>query len=463
MNNQLKINHSAGAYPKSFDVFSVPVTDVATAKKDYLIVSSKNPLDDMRLFFPIDGIRNQLIAIHELKLYIKGKLVMEDGSPIIALPSGDWAPTALTGDSNKAAETARAAKHEKMMKADVFLVNHLYSSLFKDATMFIQNSKMHLNDYAYRGIIDVYTKNSFNGNKPVMSEFYVPPSKKAKKGESIITTHSNPSDDGFLFYNYTKESNEIEMCGDLLFPLCQQKKLMISHVGIQIELLKHYPEFYLRHPHDKYRYKFVVTDCRLEVPLITLPPDVEIAQAEVLKTNPALYVYNNKTVTTHSVATGSYHFNDNNTWNGDVPTKLTILMLPSENYNGTLKTDPFAFEHNFVNYASVTVDDSSVGGNAKQLQILSDERKSKIIDAYCSIVENFPEMELTRKRWIENFPALYFNINSSHTEDSLPLIRKGLTKVSLKFDQPLAHDTIVLMLAEFPAVLEIDGTRNVSL
>ena len=40
-----------------------------------------------------------------------------------------------------------------------------------------------------------------------------------------------------------------------------------------------------------------------------------------------------------------------NTWNGDVPSKLTILMVPSENYHGTYITDPFAFKHNYVKSA----------------------------------------------------------------------------------------------------------------
>lgn len=463
MSNQYKLSYSTGAYPKNLALFSVPVTDVSTYMKQVVDFSSKNPLEDKRLLFHLEGIRNQLIVLNEIKLEIRGKIVNENGGILPPVPSGTWSTTKLTGDSNKTAEEARQALQKKFIAADVFPVNNFFYSLFKDGTMTIQNTKIFLNDIGYRGIIETSMKNSFDKNDRIMTQFYIPTDSKSEENESIIPTHPNTSHNGYVFHTYTDKSNEIEMFGKLLFPICEQEKLLLSHVDVQIEMMMNYPDFYLRHPHDQHKYKFMITDCKLSVPLITLPPDVEIAQAEVLTSNPALYSFNDKKLTVHSVPSGSYQFEHINTWSGDVPSRLTVLMLPSKNYNGTLSTDPFAFVHNNVNFAEVSVDNQPVGGRSMKLRITGDEKTSLINDAYCSVINNYPNMNLTREQWLDLFPVYYFNINSNYTDEVLPLIRKGLTKVLFKFATPLTEDTTVLMQAEFPGLLEIDGVRNVSI
>ena len=460
MSDQFKLGHSSGAYPKQLALFTAPVTDVATYRTDYVEYSSKNPLEDRRLLFHLEGIRNQMIKLNGIKLYFKGKIQYENGTDVPDIPSGTWSTEELT---DVAEEVKRKELQEKLKAIDVFPVNNLYHSLFKDGTMSIQNVKMFSNDIAYRGLIDTAVNHSFNAKDKIMSQFYIPPEGKATADESSLVSHPNVSKLGFAFASYTKKSNEIELCGDLLFPLCQQDKLLLSHVDVKIELIQHYPEFYLRHPHGDKKFKFVITGCKLIVPLITLPPDVEIGLEEVLKTNPAVYAYNDKRLTVHSVASGSRQFDHINTWNGDVPSKLSILMLPSANYNGSLETDPYCFEHNKITDAYISVDNLPVGGKGMSLTITDDQHTSQIIDAYCAAVDNFPNMGLTRSNWVDNFPILHFNINSNYTEEVLPLIKKGVTKVYLKFSTDLPQDTVILMLAEFPALLEIDGARNVTL
>ena len=241
------------------------------------------------------------------------------------------------------------------------------------------------------------------------------------------------------------------------------KKLLLPFVDINIELVRHDPEFFLRHSGDNSKYKMVFTECKLQVPLITFPPDIEIAQAEVLQKNPALYSYIDKRVTVHSLPYGSHKFEHNNTWNGDVPSKLTVLMVPSKNYSGTYDTDPFAFEHNKCNQANFMVDNVPVGGLGMELSLTDKQETSKLMPVYCALRNSYPDIQLSRGDWFKNFPAFHFNINTSDTDDVLPLMKKGLTKLLLKFEPKLDHDTTFLLFAEFPGLLEIDAARNISL
>lgn len=464
MGHLYKISQSNAAFPKNIAFFGIPATDVATAKSEIVEFTNKNPPDDRRILFLLEGIRNQLINLKDTKIYIRGQIVYEDGTKVPSLPSTDWSPDAITsGDDKVEKEKERVEAMNKLKASDVFPVNNLLYSLFKDGTFTLQNTKMYQNDIAYKSIFDAFTNNKFTPDTEIMTQFFSPPERKSKPGESIIATHSKTSLDGLLFFSYTEGSNEIEMCGNLPFDICQQEKLLLTHVDVKIELLKHDPDFFLRHPHNLKKYKFVTTDVRLMVPLVTLPPEIEIGQAEVLKNNPALYSFIDKKITAHSVSSGGFFFEHVNTWNGNVPTKLTILMIPSENYNGSLNTDPFGFQHNYVNDITISVDNIPVGGKGMKLMITNDEKTSQIMDAYCSIVDNFPKMEISREDWLEKFPAFHFNINTSNNKEVLPLVRKGMTKVLINFDQPLTTNTIILMLAEFPGLLEIDGRRNITL
>ena len=64
---------------------------------------------------------------------------------------------------------------------------------------------------------------------------------------------------------------------------------------------------------------------------------------------------------------------------------------------------------------------------------------------------------------MNTFPAFHININSSNEKDILPLVSKGLTKLRLGFKADVSVDTVLLMFAEFPGLMEIDGARNVSI
>lgn len=468
MNNQYKLSKSKLAFNKTFAVFGIPPTNAVIGNKEVVAYSSRYHLDDKRMLFLIEGIRNQQILLHELMLYITGRIVYEDGSFVPLSPSFNnktWSETVLEDETE---EAARQANQTKFKATDVFPVNNLFYSMIKEGTMTLQDAKFYMNDLAYHGYLETITNNKLDRDMMLMNQFYVPPTKKTEENQSMIGTHGKLFTDGNFFAGYTGDSNEIEMCGKLPFGICKQEKSLLSHVEVKIELTKHEPDFFLRHPHNNKKFKFVMTDCKLLVPLVTLAPDFEISQAEILQQNSALYYYNDKKLSVHSVAQGSHFFEHINTWQGDVPSRLTILMVNTSNYNGSYSNDPFCFKHNNLNYASFSVDNLLVGGRPMTLNInkSTNERerivKSHILDAYYSTTENYPKMQMTRKEWLNIFPSIVFNINRDLNNDEvIPMMRRGLTSVFLKFDDPLPQQTVVIMYAEFPKVVEIDAKRNI--
>ena len=469
MNNQYKISSSIGGYPPNLALFKPPLSDMLGNNIEKVVFSTKNTLEDSRIIFEITGNRNQLIDIRGISMHIKGLIKTEAGQNLPEMPPGPWSPNAVpipegTAPADKTIlekqESDRVNNQNNRKIADVVPVNNFFYSMYRDATLSIQGVKYFTNDIAYRGMFDTAVNNPYKNTSPKYTQMYFPPAYKIKYGESIVLGHPKLAADSYDLYEFTKKSNEIEMCGPLPFDICEQERLLLSHLDIKIELIKHYSDFIFKHPHGG-RYKFVLTDCKLIVPFVTLPPDAEIAQAEMLTKNPALYPYTNKKITVHSIPANSTFMDQVNTWSGDVPSKLTILMLPSENYNGSYKSDPFAFQHNKVSRAEFKVDNKLIGKSINT-KITDDDKTSHINDAYCALVESYPLMELSRNKWLNNFPAFHFNINSSQNKDVLPLITKGLTNVYMKFETPIESDSVAIFFAEFPALMEIDGLRIVS-
>ena len=125
MNNQFKINYSRDAYPTNMNFFTVAPTNVATQKRDIVEYSSRNPLNDNRLFFIINGVRNQAIDLNGIRLMITCKLVNADDIRI-SIVTGSWDTTEKTDTTE---EAARKKVQETLIKTDVFPINNLGHSM----------------------------------------------------------------------------------------------------------------------------------------------------------------------------------------------------------------------------------------------------------------------------------------------------------------------------------------------
>ena len=148
MNNQYKLISSIAGYPANMALFKPPVSDMLGNNIETVIFSTKNPLDDSRFIFEITGNRNQLIYAKGMTLHMKAKIVqIENNDPVPEMPAGLWNPVVIAAketDTNAVKElaatneAARQLSQQAFINSDVFPVNNIYHSMFKDATISIQ-------------------------------------------------------------------------------------------------------------------------------------------------------------------------------------------------------------------------------------------------------------------------------------------------------------------------------------
>ena len=54
-----------------------------------------------------------------------------------------------------------------------------------------------------------------------------------------------------------------------------------------------------------------------------------------------------------------------------------------------------------------------------------------------------------------------FDLDNHHDTDSFPLIKRGNTRLEVRFASPLVESITLIAYASFPTVMRIDEMRNV--
>jgi hypothetical protein len=198
---------------------------------------------------------------------------------------------------------------------------------------------------------------------------------------------------------------------------------------------------------------------------VTLNPDVLLAHGSVLEKNNALYPIRRSTIKSFSMAEGSFNFNADDIFQGEVPSSLVVALVSSAAYNGDYGKNPYNFKHYDLNFACFYVNGQATPKKALQPNFEEDS----YIEAYLSL---FPDPEksshtrgqiIGRRDYAQGYTLYLFTVADDRPEEGIPLERKGHTRLELRFGTALTESATVILYAKFPGMIQIDGTRRVKL
>ena len=444
----LRMVKSEEAISEKMSIFTVPPTDVSSEGRRIMTVSNKNPSTDNVVLFTFEVSGGYMMVMDEIELEVKGKIVNGDGSSVPAMASGDW-------------KTAEAAVKANMQKSDVMPINQLLFSLFKHARIRIQDQYIDLNDFHMRAMLDVISKTKYGNVERFIPQMYAEQVGKDAGKFSIIRQHASYSIIGSLAGNLVKGSREFQMRGKIPLDITTINKYMLSRVPITIELLFNSPETYLMSSKTDGTFKFVMTDCKLYVPTVKVRRDVEIANGETLNKQPALYPFERSLLRTFTVPSGNLTFETEDLFQGKVPMQTLILMVSSTNCSPGFNKNPFHFQHFKLGEINYKVDDMV---HSMKMNFGTDSSDSQAAQPYAAYINMFPELEISINEFITDTPFFVFDTrNSFDNTGSLPMIKKGMTSLEMRFNEALAANITVFVLAKFSSVMQIDEARNVSI
>ena len=396
--------------------------EIATQKREWIVVRPINQLTEgAAIEFNIPGTSMTYNDLKNLLLYVKLKIVKADGTNLNADKVG---PT-------------NNPLHSVFSRVDVNLQ---------------QQPTNQAGNYPYKAYLDTLldTERQHDLDGQMFIKDY---------GYAIDDTDPSGSNGGlFRRAGETANSKEVELIGRLCVDLCQQDRLIMNGVPINIKLWQTPDRFRLSASDDTEAYKLVITEVTLKVASIKVNPNVILGQSDVIKKSDALYPYTRSEIKTYAVPKGQFSFITDDVFQGEVPQQLIVGLVESAAVHGSYVKNPFNFQHLNCNYAGFFVDGRSTPSEPLQLNYKSDQ----FVEAYQRLYWNSKARAVHISR--EDFKKGYclYVFRPSGDEKTRPEERAH-TRLELKFSEALPTTCTVIVYAKFPTVMRIDASRNVHL
>ena len=289
------------------------------------------------------------------------------------------------------------------------------------------------------------------------------------KDDSGSVDDANPDTGGNLGlyqrWEYTKNGQEVELEGGLFVDICQQNKLLLNGVQIDVKLHPNSDNFVLMSDDAESEYSYQITDCQLKICHVEINPGLILAHSDMIKERKAVYNYTKSDIRTYNIAPGSHTWTGDDLFNGSIPSRIVVGVLDGQAYSGAIGRNPYAFNHHDVSYMSLCVNGNSVPGEPLTMDYKNNMFSSAYLSLYTGTNQyrsNFGN-EITREDYKRGYCLYVFNIDEENPHEFTNLLKKGHSRLTLRFNEAPKRSLSVIVYSHFPAYLEVDETRNILL
>ena len=276
--------------------------------------------------FSIVGNSTQYVKLSHTELYVR-----------IAIQKEDATPYKVLDDDNK---PLPINKKETGTPID-FILHSMWSSV---------NIKMNNNlvsesgtNYMYKALMEALMTYDENTKKIQLSN-------EGFTGDSGNFTQINPDSPPYnhglkVRHQWFKDFAVVEFVGPLMADICNQDRLILPGVDIDIKLWPTHNEFWLiTHPLGL-TCKLLIDEIYLNVCKVNVSPEVMMGHDAALEIVDSIYPFARTDIRTFNIAEGNFGMNIEDIWQGEVPSKLVVALVKSQAYNGDYHLNPFHFEH----------------------------------------------------------------------------------------------------------------------
>jgi hypothetical protein len=357
--------------------------------------------------------------------------------------------------------------------AHVGLINNALSSLFSQIDIYLQQKLVSSVPYypyqAYLHNLLNYGGDA-NNSQLQLQLFY---KDTAGRFDSAVIS-GGQINGGFLSRSvFTAASSIVDLEGPIFASICTLDKYILNGVEIKIKIMQTTNNFRLMSSTPE-EYKVEIIDATLKACRVAVSPSTIAGHDLALSKTPAVYNYTKTEMKTYTIAKGSYNFNIEEIFNGDIPSRLIVGFVSSEAFNGSYKLSPFNFKHYNVSFLSTSINGQTVP--SKPLQPHFDPVVSEGInlflgnygEAYQTVLSGLDKLNrdqglvFSRLEYPRGYCIYIFDLDGAISSDGdYPVIRKGSLKFECKFKDALPETVNLIMLGDFGGIVEIDQARNV--
>ena len=283
-----------------------------------------------------------------------------------------------------------------------------------------------------------------------------------------INPNSPPYNHGLkIRHKWFEDFVVVEFVGPLMADICNQDRLILPGVDIDIKLWPTRDEFRLiTHPLGL-PCKLYIDEIYLNVCKVNVSPEVMMGHNAALEVSDSIYPFARTDIRTFNIAEGNFGMNIEDIWQGEVPTRLVVGLVKSQAYNGDYHLNPFHFEHFAVSDMGFFVNGEATPRPAYKLDLESGiylEGLNSLYQITGKTMEN-SDIGITRETYQQGYTLIGFDVDPTTSPDFryVGKPREGHTKLEIRFKRGLPCPVTVILYATFPEIMTIDQSRNVRL
>ena len=426
-----------GAINSELMLFQPPIINKGVEYLQWIECRPVNQItEDGSIDIHIKASGSQYLDLQRSRLYVKAKIVKEDG---------------------KALETADV----------VTPVNLWLHSLWNQVDVFLQQKMVSSSgtNYAYKAYADVLL--NYGGDAistQLQTQLYY---KDSAASMDQTTPTDTPLNQGLIKRNkLAKASAFIDMVGPIYSDIFQMPRYLLNEVDVHVKLFQNKDSFRLMSSVAGKKYKVVISEVILKAAMVGIHPDILKVHARALEDRPALYPFLKTEMKTFAVAKGQYSTHLDNIYQGRIPNRLILGMVSSDAYSGDLTKNPFNFKHYNFDFMCLYANGQSVPSKALQPKFSS----NNYVEAYQTL---FTGMELDGKDaglgcdhydYAKGYTLVVFDLSSEVTDAAVQTVHKqGNLQLEIRFASALPEAINVILYASFPGEIRIDQARTIQL
>lgn len=431
-----KFDNSEEGFDASLNLFKTPPMNTAIYRKEWV---SYRPVSQITkgspIQFSIGGTSSDYKDLKKMVLHVKARIVKPGGQPITE-------------------------------EDDVGFSNLTLQSMFKQVDISLQQNNLSSGvgmNYSYKSMLDTILKFDEEPKETqLQSQLYY----KDTPGFMDSVSYKDGGNMGLMMRAaMTRTGDYIEMEGPLYLDITQQDRLLINGVQLDLKLIPNSDSFVLLSPvvGGLGQFSFEIGQATLKVCQAKLNPGVVISHAEQLKKSPALYPYMKSDVRSFNIQSGSFDWGMDDIFQGQIPSRVVVALMSARAYAGSYDKNPFNFQHFNCNFMGLYADGQSVPGEP----IVCDYKNNHYVNAYLSLFTGVGKYGLNEGNYIsrDEYPNGYciyvFDVSGRRGREYLDLIKRGHTRLAIKFSEAPKETLIALVYSSFPAIFQIDESRTV--
>ncbi len=415
------------------DLFSTPPVMVTQEDSHAAEISSVIDNTNSNNPAPLQFVINSpyYLDMASTKLYLKGKVVLSDGSNLT--PEVTIAPTNMF-------------LHSLIRNIDVSVGNNQQKIMSNDDL------------YPYKAALETLLNFGSDAKQSMLQSqiFY-----KDTAGKMDSTTDN----DGFKQRKKVSDgSKEFEVCGSLHVGLFFQEKYLLSRTKLSIIIHRTSPKFYLQGDAAGTELMFKLSEAKLLIRYVDILDSVRHAHELALANATAKYAYNHIEFRRVPLTAFSNQFEALNIFTKRIPKKIVVTFLQNLSINGNYAYNAFNFQHLGIRDLNLTVNGSKkIGFN--EMDFGNKIYKLPYMNLFDAMNKTYSNSgtDISFKDFGSGYTIFLFDLSpdacgntSMHMESS----EIGTVSLSGSFRGNLVDNYTCIVYAEFENVLNISRERN---